>query len=259
MDQELLVNPGKHDHFVQLYQEAGALAAAVAGYVGEGLRRGEAAVVIATPEHRAAFLEKLDAQQALRRGQLRVLDAEETLAKFMLDGMPQWKPFHETVGGLIAELRLQYATVRAYGEMVDVLWQRAQREAAIRLEEYWNDLGKLQTFSLFCTYRIDPLDNREYGGPLESVCKVHSHFIPGSDTRSFDEAVQTASCKVLDQPLAQILLSLAANHRPLTKMPSGQATLFWLKQNMPRTAEKVLETMRAEALSELPAGPSPTT
>jgi hypothetical protein len=161
------------------------------------------------------------------------------------------------VGGLIAELRLQYPTVRAYGEMVDVLWQRGERDAAIRLEEYWNELGRLQTFSLFCAYRMDPLDHGAYGGPLESVCRVHSHLIPARDEQRFDAAVEAASRKVLDEPLAQILLSLAANHQAGTRMPVGQATLFWLKQNMPRTAEKILETMRAEALSEPRAEASP--
>jgi hypothetical protein len=230
------------DHIVHLYQETGPLAAAVAEYVAEGLRRGEAAIVIATPGHRAAISGKIESQP-----QLRLLDAEETLARFMANGMPQWRPFHEVIGGLIAELRLQYPAVRAYGEMVDVLWQRGSREAAIRLEEYWNDLGRLQTFSLFCAYRMDPLDSRSYGGPLESVCKVHTHLIPSRDPARFDAAVQTASRKVLDPPLAQILLSLAASHRPGTQMPAGQATLFWLKQNMPRTAEKVLSELRGEA------------
>jgi hypothetical protein len=243
---DLVNNPGSHDHFVQLYQELGPLAEAVARYVDTGLRRGEAAVVIATPAHRAAFLEKIDAGQAVRQGQLKLLDAEETLAAFMANGMPQWKAFHEVVGGLIAELRLQYPTVRAYGEMVDVLWQRGEREAAIRLEEYWNELGRLQTFSLFCAYRMDPLDSQAYGGPLECVCKTHTHLIPAQDAAGFDAAVRSASGKVLDQPLAQILLSLAANHRPATQMPAGQAALFWLKQNMPRTAEKVLSELRAE-------------
>jgi len=230
------------DHFVQLYQETDLLAEAVARYIGAGLRRGEAAIVIATPEHRAAILQKFESPP-----QLRLLDAEETLAAFMANGMPQWNAFHEVIGGLIAELRLQYPTVRAYGEMVDVLWQRGQREAAIRLEEYWNDLGGLQTFSLFCAYRMDPFDSHAYGGPLESVCKVHTHLMPSHDPARFDDAVQSASRKILDQPLAQILRSLAAHHRPATRMPAGQATLFWLKQNMPRAAEKVLSELRGEA------------
>ena len=42
-----------------------------------------ASCVIATPAHRAAFLKKFDSAEALRLGQLKVLDAEEMLAKFM--------------------------------------------------------------------------------------------------------------------------------------------------------------------------------
>ena len=181
----------------------------------------------------------------MKEGRLHVLDAEKTLALFMANGMPQWQPFREAIGGLIADLRLRHSTVRAYGEMVDVLWRRGQREAAIRLEEYWNELGQLQTFSLFCAYHMDPLDSAAYGGPLESVCKVHSHLIPSPDGARFNEAVHDAARRVLDQPLAQILLALAANHKSATRMPSGQAALFWLQQNMPRTAEKVLRELRA--------------
>jgi hypothetical protein len=244
---DLVRHPGPHDHFVQLYSEVDVLADAVGEYICTGLRRGEAAVVIATPEHRAAFLARIEAQEARDEGRFRILDAEETLATFMANGMPQWKLFHQVVGGLIAEMRLQYPTVRAYGEMVDVLWQRGERDAAIRLEEFWNELGRLQTFSLFCAYRMDPLDSEQYGGALERVCSTHTHLIPARDTAAFDRTVAQASSKVLDQPLAQLLLSLAANHRTSTRMPVGQAALFWLRQNMPRTADKVLSELRAGA------------
>ena len=241
MTGELVTNPGPHDHFVQLYQELDGLADAVAEYVGAGLARGEGAVLIATPEHRAAFLDRLGSAE---RSRLRLLDAEDTLATFMVGGMPQWKAFHEVIGGLIAELRLQWPAVRAYGEMVDVLWQRGEREAAIRLEEYWNELGKLQTFSLFCAYRMDPLESGAYAGPLESVCRAHSQLIPARDTASFDAAVSAASARVLDPQLAQILLALAASHHTATRMPAGQAALFWLRQNMPGAADRVLRELR---------------
>jgi hypothetical protein len=220
------------------------LTEAVTDYVNTGLQRGEAAIIIATPEHRVKFLERL---QFAQQGGLKLLDAEETLGRFMTSGMPEWKSFHEIVGGAIAELCLQYPAVRAYGEMVDVLWQKGQREAAIRVEEYWNELGRLQSFSLFCAYYMDPLDSKTYGGALESVCKAHTHLIPVRDYARFNQAVTEATKKVLDQPLAQILLSLSANHPPVTHMPPGQATLLWLKQNMPRTADKVLSEVRASA------------
>ena len=231
------------EHFVQLYEDSAALAEAVADYVGEGLRNGEAVVIIATPAHRAAFLGNISPTEGLR-----VLDAEETLAQIMANGMPNWRAFREVIGGLIADLRLRHPTVRAYGEMVDVLWQRGEREAAIRLEEYWNELGQVQTFSLLCAYRMNPLDGALYGGPLESVCRAHSRLLPARDQQRIDDAVHEASRKVLDQPLAGILLSMAASHRG--DLRAGQAALFWLKQNMPRSADKVFQELRAAALPE---------
>ena len=242
---ETLRQPAPGAHIVQTWQDPAFLAEAVGEYLAAGLHAGEAAIVIARPPHSRRFLEKLAGLG--RPGQIVVLDAEQTLARFMADGMPQWQPFHEVVGGLIAGLRAQYPAVRAYGEMVDVLWQQGERDAAIRLEVYWNDLARLQTFSLLCAYQMDPLDSRSYGGPLECVCKVHTHLIPARDYEQLDGAVSDAATKVLDGPLAQILLSLAETHRSPTQMPLGQATLLWLQQNMPRTAERVLREVRSSS------------
>lgn len=243
---ELVKHPAHGDHIVQVYQDEAFLAETVAHYIGSGLHGGDAALVIATPAHRELFLRRLKASGPA----LKVLDAEQTLARFMSGGMPQWQAFHETVGGLIAELRLQYPTVRAYGEMVDVLWQRGERQAALRLEEFWNELAKLQTFSLLCAYRMDPLESKAYGGPLECICKAHTHLIPTRNYGRLNDAVRAASKAVLDQPLAQMLLSLSASHRSQTQMPLGQATLLWLKQNMPRTAERVLGEVRARIIPD---------
>ena len=252
---ELLREPAKGDHFVQLYSDQAFLCEAVAEYAGTGLRRGEGVMIVATPAHRTAFLRELEAQglptrAAEKRGQLVLLDADETLARFTAGGMPDWQSFHALVGGTIANVRLEYPAVRAFGEMVDVLWQRGERDAALRLEEFWNDLAKLQTFSLLCGYRMDNLDPAAYRGPLECICKRHTHLIPARDYQRFNDVVVRASEDVLDYPLAQMLLALSEQHRPETAMPKGQATLLWLQHNMPRTAEKVLAEVRARAGTE---------
>jgi hypothetical protein len=244
---EVLRQPSHGDHIVQTYQDPAFLADAVAEYLGSGLRRGEAAIVIARPQHVALFRERIAAPE--EAGQLIILDAEQALARFMEDGMPQWNAFREVIGGLIAQVRLQYPAVRAYGEMVDLLWQEGRREAAIRLEEFWNELTRLQTFSLFCAYAMDHLDPASYSG-LDSVCKAHTHFLPTRDHHGLNQAVNEASAKVLDEPLAKILLSLAASHQTATKMPAGQATLLWLSQNMPRTADKVLREVKASTAGQ---------
>jgi hypothetical protein len=231
---------------VQLYSDKDFLVEAVVQYLGAGLRSGEAAIIIARPEHRGRFIRGFERAGLYPSPALHLLDADTTLSLFMAEGMPEWTAFHRAVGGKIAELRLQYPTVRAYGEMVDILWQRGEQQAAIRLEEFWNELGKLQTFSLLCAYGIDPLAADSYtAGALEAVCKCHTHLIPTPDYVRFNEAVSDASKEVLDQPLAQMLLKLAASHRPHTEMPLGQAALIWLKHNMPRTADRVLAQVRA--------------
>lgn len=247
---DMLQQPAGGDHFVQVYQDRAFLCDAVVEYVGTGLQRGEGAILIAQPERAAQFKQGLaraglSPERALRKRQLVLMDADETLAKFTPGGMPDWHTFHVLIGGTIAEMRLRFPQVRAYGEMVDVLWQRGERDAAIRLEEFWNDLARLQTFSLLCAYYIDNLDPVVYTGALQSICKVHTHLIPTPDYSLFNQAVIEASEKVLDTPLTQMLVSLSASQKPATGMPDGQATLLWLKRNMPRTADKVLAEVRA--------------
>ena len=241
---ELLKHPGQ-DHLVEVYQDPAFLAETVTHYLAAGLHLGEGAIVIARAENRQRFSRALEEVHGLPAASVCMLDADETLASFMVAGIPEWIAFQRVCGGAIAKLRLRYPAVRAYGEMVDILWQRGERHAAIRLEEFWNELGRLQTFSLFCAYALDPLQPDSYGGALESVCRCHTHLIPARDYTRFNQAVMDAAKSVLDQPLAQMLLSLAANHRPHTEMPLGQAALIWLKQNMPRTADRVLDDVRA--------------
>ena len=243
---ELVRHAGDRDHMLQLYSDPDFLVESVVRYVGAGLAGGEAAIIIARPEHRERFIRGLAREGLHPSGALRFLDAETTLAGFLVNGTPEWTAFHRTLGGAIAELRLRYRSVRAYGEMVDILWQRGQQRAALRLEEFWNELGCLQTFSLLCAYGIDPLEAASYGGgALEAVCKCHTHLIPARDYGRFNDAVIDASKEVLDQPLAQMLLSLAASTRLQTEMPLGQAALIWLKHNMPRTADRVLQEVRS--------------
>jgi len=247
--EDVLSVPGTEDHIVQIYQDASFLVDGVAAYVGTGLRRNEAAIVIARPEHRALFEAELehrgfDVASLIARGQLRQFDAAGTLAKFMRGGLPDWAAFHELVGGVIAETRLQYPTVRAYGEMVDILWHEGKHDAAIKLEEFWNDLISLQTFSLFCAYQMDNFASETYAGPLQCICKVHSHLIPARDYTAFNRSVIEASQEVLGAPLANVLKTISTQATQSTQMPEGQAALLWLREKMPCTAEKVLDKLR---------------
>ena len=178
----LLIEAPVNRHFAQLHRDPQALTEAVTLYLETGLRRGNGVVVIATPSHTERFLARLrqsglDPSQVLKSGQLELHDAERVLCKFMRNDMPDWDDFRKALSAVFERVRaFGRGTTRAYGEMVNVLWQEGKQEAAIRLEEYWNELARLYPFSLFCSYMLDPNHPHSYDG-LEAICRTHSDII----------------------------------------------------------------------------------
>jgi PAS domain S-box-containing protein len=185
-----------HDHWVQFYETEAFLTEKVTAFLLDGLRGGEAAIIIATESHRAAFLEALgrsgvDAEAALAREDLMILDAVATLDTFMVGGTPDPIRFEQNVGRKLDVLsRSGTRKVRAYGEMVDALWRTGQRDAAILLEELWNDLRRRRQFTLLCAYVIDSFHKHD---GIHSICSTHSHVLlpeshGGTDPASLSSA-----------------------------------------------------------------------
>jgi hypothetical protein len=184
---ELLDRAAPEEHVVQLYgRNDQLLTRNVSRYLAEGLRRGDALVVIATREHAAAITGELtlDGGDAVADGRLVVLDARETLDRFLVGGQPDEALFRDVVGGVLAEAHRRSSTghVRAFGEMVGLLWVAGDRAAATRLEEYWNDLLRGSACSLFCAYPIDIYDNDGDTGGLDAVLGSHTHMSLGPNT-----------------------------------------------------------------------------
>lgn len=246
---EVLTQPKSGHHMVQVYRDQSFLSEAVSYFAGEGLLRGEAVIVIATPEHAESFIESLtrlgfDVEKIIQRHQLCFMDAKATLDTFMKQGMPEWRTFQDVLGSRIREAQLSYPSVRAYGEMVNILWQNGEREAAIRLEDFWNKLAQHQNFSLLCAYFLDPLDVEAYDGSLDCICKSHSHLIPSENYALLEAAVSAAGEKILGESLNKMLRMLSAPARLSTAMPPAQAALLYLNQHMPLTAQSFLSHVR---------------
>jgi KaiC/GvpD/RAD55 family RecA-like ATPase len=172
----------KHQHAVQFYGDEDALFTTVAGFVSEGLVAGQPAVLIATESHTESILEHLaarfiDIERAKHIGDLIVLDAENTLATFMKDDEPDPTCFKRHVGDVIGQAlggRVR-TPVRAYGEMVDVLWKQDKPQAAIKLEILWNELATTHAFSLLCGYSMGNFYKQAQ--QFEAVCAQHTHVI----------------------------------------------------------------------------------
>jgi hypothetical protein len=245
---DMLVTAAHPDHIVQFYENLDFLAEAVVLFVADAIMKEEAIVLVATAPHWERFhsqlaLSGIASDQLAKAGQLTVLDADDALSRFMVNGAPDPEKFQELIGGVIRTARAggRYSTVRVYGEMVNVLWQEGKRAAALRLEGLWNDLLKQTPFSLFCAYRLDVFDASLDKDLLRGVCQGHSHVIPAPDYDRFDKAVWNAIDGILGDRQSAMLRTVAGSGASSrTEMPESQSALLWLRDNMPRTAVKVL-------------------
>jgi len=165
-------------HLVQIYERDAVFLDSLEGFVSGGLRADEAIIVIATPEHRRALEDRLANRGigltlARKQGRYIDLDAEETLSAFMVSGWPDPDLFSEVVTGLITRASASGRPVRAFGEMVALLWGRGDSGATIRLEHLWNTLCLAQGFTLFCAYPRSGF-TQDASASIREICETHS-------------------------------------------------------------------------------------
>jgi hypothetical protein len=174
------LNAGRH--VVQFYGHDEELAERVAGYLLEALGGGGVAVVIATPEHRRAFEDRLiqagaDLAAARDSGTYLTLDASQTVRALMPVGRLDRVAFDRVIGGLIRRAGTGGRPVRAYGEMVGLLWDDGLVNAAIQLETMWEELGRTHSFSLFCGYPAGSATRDGHLDAFAEVCRLHQEVI----------------------------------------------------------------------------------
>jgi CheY-like chemotaxis protein len=158
--------PGVHS--MQFYGSDQELAVDVAGFLAPSVVAGNAAIVIATGEHWQLVESELavagcDPAAARARGALRALDARETLDSFLRDGRVDEQRFTEVVGPVVASAERLSPRIRAYGEMVDLLWQAGDVSAAVSLEQCWNRLLATARCDLHCAYATPTSETHRAG------------------------------------------------------------------------------------------------
>ncbi len=222
------------EHFVQFYESDAFLLERLSDFVGMGLQSGGVCLVVATQAHRDGLEARLRARglnlAAARTNKTYVaLDADETLAQFMVNEQPDPERFNAVVGALIARAARKRRPVRAFGEMVARLWAANNQAAAIRLEELWNDLAQRSaSLALFCAYAMPNLIGEENEAWFNSICQQHARVIP---TESYTTLAR------LDERLRAIsILQQKAN--------SLQAEIAERKAAQQRALEALEETTR---------------
>ncbi len=176
-------------HVVQFYSHDDELADRVSEYLLGALDGGGVAIVIATAAHTKAFEIRLaaagvDLAEAARSGAYLAFDAAHVVAKLMAaDGAGRLDQagFDRVIGGLIRST-VGGGPVRAYGEMVALLWDTGLVNAAIRLEGMWNELGRKHEFSLFCGYSAGSVAVDGQCDAFAEVCRLHEEIVVSATT-----------------------------------------------------------------------------
>ena len=181
---------GGGEHVVQFYDQDVDLARAVGDYLTSAVGAGDVAIVIATEEHRRSFEAQMaaagvDTTQARRDGSVLWLDAAETLSQFTDHGRVDAKRFRSTVGERVREAAETGRELKAYGEMVALLWDEGHVLGAIELEKLWNRLAEEFHFSLFCAYHMHSVAGEEHTDALHEVCRLHTAVIDEAKTRFY--------------------------------------------------------------------------
>ncbi|MDB4952533.1 MAG: Two-component hybrid sensor and regulator [Myxococcales bacterium] len=176
---------GRHGHSVQFYETDNFLCDQVAAFLAAGLAAGDGVVVIASEPHRTALIERLaergfDVDVFVRNEQFALLDAQDILRTFMAGSAPDPDRFMTVLGPVIELVRDRSPSkrVRAYGEMVDVLWQAGNIAAASRLEDLWGELAESRNFALLCAYTMAGFYKEPSAEAFADVCKHHDGVGP---------------------------------------------------------------------------------
>lgn len=199
------------NHLVQFYENEDFLYSTVGRFLADGLMGNEPAVVIATEEHRKGFADAL-AERGWDAKHINFFDARETLSAFMCGPVIDEAACKEALGSILTKSANGHSPrrVRAYGEMVDLLWREGNGEAALRLEELWNDLGNMYDFSLLCAYPIGNFYKESHTAQFEEICQTHTDVIPAETfDPTGDVETQRARIAVLQQRAAALEAEIA--------------------------------------------------
>jgi hypothetical protein len=266
-------------HVVQFYGHEEELADRVAGYLLGALQHDGVAVVIATAAHRRAFEGRLtragvDLAAAARAGTYRTLDAGDAVRALTTGGQLDRGAFDRVIGRLIADAGQGGRPVRAYGEMVALLWDAGLVNDAVQLEEMWGSLGLTYLFSLFCSYPARSVTGDGHLEAFAEVCRLHGSVVGGwpapargTTTRAFAlsgdapaaarhfavDAVRRLGAADLADDTALVVTELAAN--AIVHAQTGFAVDLSAGPDVLRIAVRDASPLPPASAADLPALP----
>lgn len=171
------------NHIVKICSDDALQLETVTTYVKEGLLNEEAVIVFACTSLRKAVIVNLnnlgidvDYYKSLEK--LKFFDADYALTSFYDEGIIDELAFIENIGTPIQYIKSKFGKIRVFSEIVNVLWKKSEHDAAIQLEECWNNLCQTTEFSLLCAYSLESMNSTTFEESIAILYQYHSHLTP---------------------------------------------------------------------------------
>lgn len=174
-------------HELQIYPNDASLLEGFAKFIAGGLSAGNAVVLLATETHRRALFQKLqmqgfDLDAIVRSGSYISIDVYETVSSFMPDDQPDPARLENMVRRLIEKASKAPTgatrSVTACGEWAPLLWTQGKLDAALRVEELWDEVSHKYGLNSLCGYLSRTLQGEKGHQIFQKISSVHSTPIP---------------------------------------------------------------------------------
>jgi MEDS: MEthanogen/methylotroph, DcmR Sensory domain len=184
----LSMNNGSHErraeHTAALYRSDDFIVERVALFIAEGLALREQVLVVCTLAHWNTIGRRLDRSgvpygRATSDGRLVFVDAEAVLDTITKNGTISADRFGAMLHGLLKPT----AKARVYGEVVSLLAQRGDIDAAIEIELLGQQLAHTRGIPVLCGYHVDGADKLSEE-ELARICEVHDRSSAQRDSES---------------------------------------------------------------------------
>lgn len=189
---ELLASPeslppqeaeGTCRHEAHFYSDDASFLDAFTQFIGTALKARNAVIVVVTESHREDLLPRLqayglDIAAAIEQGRFIALDAAEMLSTFMVNDLPDRARFLQAADQLITvaakAAKGEHPRVAICGECDPPLWTLGRGNAAIQLEQLWNEITTKYDVAILCGYSLGSFDDEQSSRTFQRICAEHT-------------------------------------------------------------------------------------
>jgi PAS domain S-box-containing protein len=211
-------------HTVHFYESEPLFLDSLGEFVGGALGAGGVCVIVATASRFQGLSERLrglgiDLLLAGATNRYFALDTEETLTRFMVRGSPDQRLFKKTLEPVLLRarsgLRRPGSPIVVFGEMASVLCDQGKYQAALHLEELWNELACRYDISLRCAYPVRLFANEEQRSNYHRICAEHTEVIPAESLTSLKISDSWRVVSSLQQQASTLQAALELHQREI--------------------------------------------